>query len=67
MIERTFTVKEAKCTRASEKAILVEAADFDEPVWVPVSQVHDDSEVWKVGDEGKLVVTQWIAEQKGWV
>jgi hypothetical protein len=67
--EKTFEVKDAKCTRlaASGKAILVEAEQFDEPVWVPISQVHDDSEVWKPGDEGKLVVTEWIAMQKGWV
>jgi len=34
---------------------------------VPQSQIHEDSEVWKRGDEGTLVVTQWWAEQRGLV
>lgn len=33
--------------------------------WIPQSQVHANSEVWHVEDEGKLVITRWIAEQKG--
>jgi len=36
-------------------------------VWIPVSQIDDDSEVFEEGHEGKLVVSQWIAEQKGLV
>lgn len=54
---------EARCVRATSNAILV---DVDgEEVWIPQSCVHDDSEVWKRGDEGTLVVTRWIAEKKG--
>lgn len=34
-------------------------------VWMPVSQIDDDSEVWKPGQRGKLVVSEWIAIQKG--
>lgn len=33
--------------------------------WIPKGQITDDSEVWRKGDEGLLVVTHWIAEQKG--
>lgn len=33
--------------------------------WFPKSQITDDSEVWKQGDEGDLVVTKWIAREKG--
>jgi hypothetical protein len=36
-------------------------------VWMPVSQVDDDSEVWKPGQEGQLVVSEWIAIEKGLV
>jgi len=40
--------------------------DFDEtPFWVPKSVLHDDSEVWKKGDEGDLVVKHWWAEKNG--
>lgn len=47
----------------SGKAILVKI-DGNE-VWIPSSQVHDDSEVWKKGDKGTLILTEWIARQKG--
>lgn len=33
-------------------------------VWIPKSQIDDDSEVWKEGDEGRLVVSEWIAIEK---
>ena len=47
----------------TDKAIL---CDFgDKEVWIPLSQVDDDSEIWKVGEEGTLVVSEWIATQKG--
>jgi hypothetical protein len=32
--------------------------------WIPQSQIHDDSEIWKLGDKGKLVITRWMAELK---
>lgn len=34
-------------------------------LWIPNSQVDDDSEVWKSGDQGMLVISEWIANQKG--
>ena len=54
----------AVCKRSTDRAILVEHDDFEDPIWFPQSQIHDDSEVWEAGDEGRLVVTKWIAEQK---
>lgn len=35
--------------------------------WIPKSQIHDNSEVWKVGDQGDLVITEWLAEKEGWL
>ena len=52
-------------TAETDKAILVEIDD--EKHWVPKSQIHDDSEVWKKGQSGTLIVSQWYAEQKGWM
>lgn len=54
-------IKESK----SGEALLV-AVDGKE-VWIPQSQIDDDSEVFEVGNRGELVVSQWIAEQKGLV
>lgn len=36
-------------------------------LWIPKSQIDDDSEVWENNQDGTLVVSQWIAEQKGLV
>ncbi len=35
--------------------------------WIPKTVVHDDSEVYKDGDSGTLVVKDWFAEKRGWV
>lgn len=48
----------------TKKAVLVEVPGEGE-IWFPLSHVHDNSSVWKEGDKGQLVVTEWIAEQKG--
>ena len=57
------TVNNVRCLRATEKAILC-SIDGDEH-WIPQSQITDLSEVYKVGDEGKLVITGWFAKQSG--
>ena len=52
----------------SGKALLVDIPEIDtEPQWIPYDHITDDSEVYKKGHEGKLIVTDWIAEKKGWV
>lgn len=57
--------KGAKCVGETRKAIRVVLADGTAD-WLPKHFVDDDSEVYKNGDEGTLVVSDWIAEQKGW-
>lgn len=60
-----------KIVRTSAKAMLVNIDG--EEYWIPSSQVHDDSDVYVdenqtiQGSPGKLVITRWIAEQKGLV
>ena len=34
-------------------------------VWVPVLEMKYGSQVAKVGDRGKLVISRWLAEQVG--
>jgi hypothetical protein len=37
-----------------------------ESLWVPKSMIHDDSEVWKTGQEaGRLIVKEYWAEKRG--
>ncbi len=47
----------------SDKAVLCDVEG--EEVWIPKSQIHDDSEVYAADTSGRLVVTEWIARQKG--
>ncbi len=51
-------------------ALIVEVTADDggtEELCIPQSQVHENSEVWKPGDEGTLVVTGWLARQREWM
>jgi hypothetical protein len=50
------------CSMATAKAILVVCGG--EEAWIPASQVHEDSEVYKPGTEGTLVIPRWVAEMK---
>ncbi len=54
----------ATVVKDSDKAVLVRLEDGE--VWVPKSQIHDDSEVWKSDQTGTLIVTRWFAEKQGW-
>jgi hypothetical protein len=51
--EEGFTIPKAKAIRETAKALLVESSFFDEygdgEVWIPKSQIHDDSEVFREG------------------
>lgn len=53
----------ARALRATPEALLVVVDGAQH--WVPQSQIDDDSEVWKEGDAGKLVISAWIAQRKG--
>jgi len=59
------TLREAWSTKETAKAILVDHPDLVKPMWIPKSQISDDSEVWKGDQDGDLIITLWIAEQKG--
>lgn len=53
---------DATALRSTEKALLVQI-DGEEH-WIPHSQIDDDSEVYKAGDAGELVISEWIAKEK---
>jgi len=65
--EEGVSLGEAKAKRFTDKAMLVVLLDKDdEEVWVPRSQIHDDSEVYDADNrEGRLVVSKWFAEKEG--
>jgi len=53
------------CKVETAKAIL--CVIEGEEVWVPKSQVHEDSEVFERNHEGTLAVKEWFARKEGWV
>ena len=56
--------EDAEVIAVTLAAVRVRLPDRPQAVWIPQSQIDDDSEVWKLGDKGKLVVSEWIAIQK---
>lgn len=56
--EELFTLEDCEIKHETAKALLV---NFNgEEIWLPLSQV---SEIHR--DEGKVVMTAWIAKEKG--
>lgn len=62
--ESSTSLGEGKCVGATDKAVRVELESGD-VLWIPASVVHDDSEVYNVGDTGDVVVQTWWAEKNG--
>ena len=58
----SFEVSAVK--RETDKAILVTIEGEDH--WIPKGQIHDDSECYGVeSGPGVLIISRWLAEQKG--
>ena len=71
--EETFSVNDAYALRRHNNSILVEAPDFDEPEWIPMSEkvIHEDSEIWDLSEDGRgpgtLILHHWFAKDREWV
>ena len=57
--------EDVTCTRETSKAILVNGIPDHPGLWVPKSQISDDSEVYGAGHTGSLLVSMWWAEKAG--
>ena len=44
----------------------VRAAEDTDEVWIPKSQIQEESEVHGKGDVGTLVVSDWLEKERGW-
>lgn len=67
-----FDISGARCIDERYKnnkrsAIRITAPIFSYPEWIPFWAVHDNSEVWKDGTSGKLLIKEKFAEEKGWL
>lgn len=62
-------VGQVKIIRLSGAAMLVESlGDGPREAWIPFSQIKDGSDLTRdsdEGDEGTLVIPQWLASEKG--
>lgn len=54
-----------KAKHETEKALLVKLYDHAErgELWIPKSQIDEDSEVFEKGNEGEVIVTRWWAQR----
>lgn len=60
---QTVKVENVKLIRSTDKAGLYRDS-FGDEVWIPWSQLKDDS-VDKDGDEGDIRIPLWLAKEKG--
>lgn len=68
MSDRTESFRNVTAIKETDKALLCRIKG--EEHWIPKSQITDDSEVYtdqEDGNQGTLVLTEWIAKQKGLV
>lgn len=60
--EPNLCVFVAKALQDSGKAILCEIEG--KAVWLPKSQLHDESDELAVGEEGTIYIPAWLAKDK---
>jgi hypothetical protein len=65
MTSKGVSIGACEVIAETDRAILADLGD--EELWVPKSQLHDDSEVWKKDQEGELVVSRWFAAKLGMI
>jgi hypothetical protein len=67
--EKGIDVGKATCLRKWKNGrLLMHLHDHHgREVWFSPDHVHEDSEVWKPNQEGKLVLLEWIADKEGLV
>ena len=65
-----FRIEDARVISINPQSLTFVADLFDDPVTVPYSEIHDDSDLWKesdVGEVGTLIVSGWLANVREWV
>lgn len=68
MRDETVTLENVRCIVSTGKAALCTGGPLSaREVWIPISQIDEDSEVYHKGDVGKLIITLWIAREKNLV
>jgi hypothetical protein len=58
--------EDVECVGATPRAIRVRLADGTQH-WIPQSQITPMSEVYELGNRGRLIVSRWFARKEGLV
>jgi len=65
--EKLIAFSDVSVEHESKKAYLIDFGDT-EPMWIPKSQIREGGEDGQPAtdlDQGTIVITEWIARQKG--
>ena len=54
-------IEDVVCILETKDAVLCRLEATGKEFWVPKSLISDDSEVYKLGTDGKLVIPEWLA------
>ena len=49
----------------TKAALLVGNEKWDDDKWIPCSLIDDDSECYKPGTSGTLILPQWLVKKEG--
>ncbi len=63
MAKQTASFKNVTVVRETQLAILCKIDGKEE--WIAKSQIDEDSEVYEEGTEGELIISEWLAKEKG--
>jgi len=63
------TITDVECVGVNPKtgSLLCRHETWDEDKWVGQDYIDDDSEVYKKGGKGKLIVPKWLAKKANMV
>lgn len=65
MAKPTVSFNNVTVIRETKLAILCKIDGKEE--WIAKSQIDEDSEVYEKGTEGELIISKWLATEKGLV
>ncbi|HEX5766814.1 MAG TPA: hypothetical protein VFX94_01150 [Burkholderiales bacterium] len=60
-----MSLGQGKALRRSSTGLALLIQLEGESRWIPISQLHDDSEVYQPGHEGNVIVLEWWADKEG--
>lgn len=60
--DKWVSFEDVEVKKETDKAILCDIEG--EEIWIPKSQISDDSEVYEEDTSGTLIISRWLAKEK---